>query len=105
MKLIGRGSVLLLILLGAACRGPTAEDRDNRRVLDEILTAITIKNPRLLEAAAERAKTRHDAGQLSDDDFQAMQSFIDAGRHGDWSAAETAGYVFRKQRPFVRGGQ
>jgi hypothetical protein len=99
----------LLILLGLAllasgCRAPSQEDRDNRRALDAILTAITMKNSRLLEESARRAKARHDAGPLTDEQYQGMEAFINKARGGDWLGAEKDGYEFRKKHPFVKEG-
>jgi hypothetical protein len=94
-----------LLFFVAGCGGPTAAERDNRRVVDEILTALTLKNVRLLEAAAKRATARHDAGQLTDKEFKDLQGCIEKGRHGDWTTAENDAYEFRKQHPFVHEGQ
>ena len=93
------------IALIAGCGGPTTVDRDNRRVVDEVLTAITLKNPRLLGAAQTRANVRHAAGQFTDDEYQAIEAIIAKGRAGDWQGAENDGYAFRKQHPFVNEGQ
>jgi hypothetical protein len=91
-------------LLASGCGGPTPEARDNRRALDAILTAITMQNARLLEESALRATARHDAGQLTDVQYQGMEAFINKARAGDWSAAETDAYEFRKKHPFVKEG-
>ncbi len=98
-------ALLLFLLLAGGCSGPTEVDRDNGRVLLEIRTAITLKNARLLEASAGRTQARHEAGQLSDADYQAIAAFIDKGRAGDWAAAEFDADAFHKRRPFVRPGQ
>ena len=106
MKTIHHACLLLgCTVLASGCRGPTEAERDNRRVLDAILTAITLKNPRLLEDDARRARTRHEAGQLNDEDYRAMEAIIAKARAGDWFGAETDGYAFRKQHPFVKEGQ
>jgi hypothetical protein len=97
--------LLAMSALAVGCHRPTAEDRDNRRLLDQILTAVTLANSRLLEDAAQRAKDRHDAGQIADDDYRALDAIITQGRAKDWSGASAAGYAFRKVRPFVRSGQ
>lgn len=91
-----------LLLLGR--RYPTQEERLNRRALDAILTAITMKNSRLLEESAKQAKARREAGQLSAEEYQGMEAFINKARAGDWSGAEKDGYEFRKKRPFVTEG-
>jgi hypothetical protein len=105
MKTIYLWTVLLtLALLALGCRGPTQEDRDNRRVLDAILTSITLKNARLLEDNARRVRERHDAGQITDEEYQGMEAIIERARGGDWSGAEKDGYKFREKHPFVREG-
>ncbi|HEY7159262.1 MAG TPA: hypothetical protein VH575_35285 [Gemmataceae bacterium] len=94
-----------LALLVSACGGPTEQDRDNRRLLDAILTAITIKNPRLLEDNAKRAKQRHEAGQLTDEQYGGMEAILNKARQGDWAGAEKDGYDFRKKHAFVKEGR
>jgi hypothetical protein len=80
-------------------------ERDNRRLVDAILTSITIKNARLLEDNAGRARARRDAGHLTEKEYQGMMAVIDRARGGDWSGAEKDGYRFRKSHPFVEEGQ
>ncbi|HEX4141995.1 MAG TPA: hypothetical protein VHY91_00460 [Pirellulales bacterium] len=98
-------ALLIVLLFAGGCGGPTEVDRDNGRVLVEIMTAITLKNPRLLEASSVRAQSRHEAGQLADAEYEAMQGCIEKGRSGDWPAAESEAYAFHKRHPFVRSGQ
>ncbi len=97
--------MLSLILLASRGRGPTVEDRNNRRTLDAILTAITMKNTRLLEESGKQTKARHDAGQLTDEQYQSMEAFIIKARSGDWPGAEKDAYEFRKKCPFVQEGK
>jgi hypothetical protein len=98
------GAMLVLALLGWRWRAPTQEERYNRRVLDAILTAITLKNSRLLEESAIQARARHDAGYLTPEEYQGMEAFINTARGGDWPGAEKEGYEFRKKHPFVKEG-
>ena len=95
---------LPLVLLAAGCGKPTAQDRDNRRVVDCVLTAVTLHNPRLLEDDANWAARRHDDGLLSDEEYQGLNAVIDKARQGDWLAAEEDGYRFRELHPFVGPG-
>jgi hypothetical protein len=97
--------VIVVALLIFGRRYPTQEERLNRRALDSILTAITMKNFRLLEESAKQAKARHEAGQLTDEQYRCMEAFINKARAGDWASAEMDGYEFRKQHPFVKEGQ
>jgi hypothetical protein len=97
-------ALLGLVLLGSPWRSPTQQERDNRKALDAILTAITIKNLRLLEESAKRANDRHEAGQLTDEQYRGIETVINKARQGDWSGAEHDGYAFRKKHPFVKEG-
>ncbi|HTU26179.1 MAG TPA: hypothetical protein VMF30_12315 [Pirellulales bacterium] len=96
--------LVLLLLLAGGCGGPTEVDRDNGRVSIEIQTAVTLKNPRLLEASAARAKDRHDAGLLADADYDALRQIVEKARAGSWQDAEGEAAAFRRRRPFVPPG-
>ena len=106
MKAI-RISVFLafLSLTVSGCGGPRAKDRDNRRLVDAILTAITMKNVRLLEDNATRAKEMREAGQLTEEEYQGLAAVIGKAREGDWAGGEKDGYAFRKKHPFVKEGR
>jgi hypothetical protein len=99
------GLLFALALTFQGCSGPTEVDRDNRRLVDAILTAITMKNTNWLDDDAELAEQRNLAGQLTDSDYEQLASVIEIARSGDWKTAEQEGYEFRKRRPFVREGQ
>jgi hypothetical protein len=103
-------AVALLLTMGLgvwiwSSRPPTMEMRDNRKAVDAILTAITMKNKRLLEAGIQRAQERRQAAQLTEDQFAGMLAFASKARSGDWSGAEKDGYAFRQKYPFVKEGQ
>ncbi len=89
----------------AGCSRPTVTARENRRLLDAILTAITMKNEKWLADDNEIAKTRHEAGQLTDWEFEQLSKIIDKGSSGEWKTAEELGYEFRKAHPFVKEGR
>ena len=104
-RYVSWGLPFALTLLLSGCSAPTEVDRDNRRLLDAILTAITMKNTSWLEDDAELARQRHGAGQLTDWEYKQLVSMIEKGRSGDWNTAEKLGYEFRKAHPFVKPGQ
>jgi len=100
------GVLVGLALVVSGCHGaPTHEDRENGRVLEALLTAITLVNLRLLEDSAVRVEARHDEGHLTDEEYQSFEAIIAKARGGDWAGAETACYEFRKKRSFVKPGQ
>jgi hypothetical protein len=100
------GAILIaLAAISAGCSGPTEVDRDNRRLVDAVLTAITMKNANWLEDDAKLADQRNLAGQLCDDDYEELSAVIEIARAGDWKTAEREGYAFRKRRPFVSEGR
>ena len=103
-------TVFLVLIAGVGVwvwsgRPPTMEARDNRRTVDAILTAITMKNTRLLDAGIRRAQARRQAAQLTEDQLAGMESFASKARAGDWASAEKEGYAFRQKYPFVKEGQ
>lgn len=100
-----RALLLAVAIFTAGCSKPTEVDRDNRRLLDAILTAITMKNTEWLEEDAKLLEKRHDAGQLTDSEHGKLLAIIDKARSGDWKSAEQAGYEFRGAHPFVKEGQ
>jgi hypothetical protein len=106
MKAIHLRSILLgLVLLPSGCGGPTPQQRDNRRALEAILTAITMKNARLLEEGARRARERHDTGHLTAEQYRGMEACVVRARGGDWAGAEKDCYELRRKHPFVRDGR
>lgn len=98
-----RGAVLALALV-AGCGPPTPEERDNQRVVESILTAITLRNSRLLDEGARLARQRRDGGYLTDDEYRSLEAIVDKARRADWIGAEEDGYRFREQSAFVRPG-
>lgn len=98
-------AVLALGVLAMAGRAPTMEERENRKAVDAMLTAITLKNSRLLEESAKRAQARRTAGQITEEQLQGMEAVINKARAKDWTGAEKDGYEFRKKHPFVKEGQ
>jgi hypothetical protein len=104
-KSLSVGLLAILASFAVGCRQPTAADRDNRRVVECLLTAITLHNPQLLEDNAKWAAERHDAGQLANADYREIEAIVEEARRGNWLAAEEAGYQFRERRPFVKSGR
>lgn len=97
-----RTMLLVLISLSGCSRGRTREELLNRKVLDAILTAITLRNLPELERDVKLLDERRAAGQISQPHYKMLQEIVAAARCDDWSAAEDQLYQFREAHPFVR---
>jgi hypothetical protein len=92
-------AALVLALLG--CSGePSERELKNRRELEALLTAITLKNRKELDRDAKRIEERHASGELSDAPYRALQEIAKKAQDGDWAAAEKQAYAFRESSPF-----
>ncbi len=101
---------LITVLLGSAivvggCSPPSVGERDKRRLLDALLTAITMKNADWLEDDAALAEAWLQVGHLTDEEYRELQSIIETARSGNWAGAEKEAYDFRRRHPFVPDGQ
>ncbi len=95
--------VIGLLLAIAGCLGnPSDRELKNRRELEAILTAITIKDRKQLDRDACRIEARHNSGELSDASFKSLDAIIERARSGDWAGAEHDAYRFRENFPFFR---
>ena len=88
----------LLALVG--CGEPSEREYKNRRELEALLTAITLKNAKELEKDARRIEQRHGLWELSDPNYKELKEIIEKARAGDWAKAEKRAYEFREQHPF-----
>jgi hypothetical protein len=93
--------VAATILALVGCSGePSERELKNRRELEALLTAVTLKNKKEVERDARRITERHTAGELSDAPYQALQEIVEKARAGDWAGAEKQAYDFRESSPF-----
>ena len=104
MNRIPRRWAVFGILLPAfvGCGGPSSDQRENRKSLEHLLTAITLRNVGELEKDARRIEDRYAAGLLSDVPHRDLLGIVKKGREGEWSAAEELAYKFRDSQPFPR---
>jgi hypothetical protein len=91
---------LLLALTG--CGEPSLRERENRRELEALLTAITLKNKKELDKDVKRIEERHDSGSLSDTSFKDLQGIFQKAQNGDWSEAEKLAYTLREAKPYFK---
>lgn len=102
--LFGRGSLAFaaLLLFVTGCGKPTEAVRDNRRLLDAILTAVTIRNLDELAKDKKLLDARKEAGHLSAESHATIQRAIELAEAKDWVAAERELYDFRGRVPFPK---
>lgn len=92
---------VLLALLGG-CGEPSAEERENRKAFELLLTAVSLKNSKELEKDAQRIDERHAAGTLSDSRHGELRTIIEKARASDWVEAERLAYEFREKYPYFK---
>ncbi len=90
----------VLAVLG--CGEPSEREYKNRRELEALLTAVSLKNKKELEKDARRMADRYASGELSDASYNVLEAIVAAARAGDWSSAEKQAYAFREQAPFFK---
>lgn len=101
VRMIRSSIVAAMILAMAGCSGePTERERKNRREVEALLTAISLRNRKELDRDAERIAARHASGELSDAPHEALEAIIKKARDGDWAGAEKQAYAFRESTPF-----
>ncbi len=57
----------------AGCGEPSVRELKNRRELEALLTAISLKNQKELDKDIKRIDERHASGELSDDGYKDLQ--------------------------------
>jgi hypothetical protein len=104
MPRVPRASLIatLILALGGCSGEPSERELKNRRELEALLTAISLKDKKELERDARRIEARHASGELSDTPYRALQEIAGKARAGDWAAAEQRAYEFREASPFFR---
>lgn len=95
-------TLLLLLLLQSipGCGKPNETQRDNRRLMDAVLTAIVIKSPKDLLKDKALLEARFLDGKIAKDIYRKIFDFIEQAEAGDWDKAEKGLYALRSQTPF-----
>ncbi len=102
----GRGAptiwLLAVSLALAGCGEPSEREYKNRRELEALLTAITLKNKKELDKDIQRIEERHTAGELADEGYKDLQEIIKKAQGGNWGGAEKKAYEMRESKPFFK---
>jgi hypothetical protein len=91
---------MMLMLFG--CGEPSVRELKNRRELEALLTAISLKNRKELDKDIKRIDDRHASGELSDDGYKDLQEIVKKAQAGDWSGAEKQAYELRESKPYFQ---
>jgi hypothetical protein len=73
---------------------------ENRRELEALLTAISLKNMKELGKDAQRIEDRRARGELSEASYRALEDVLKSARNEDWSGAEKKAYELRESKPY-----
>jgi hypothetical protein len=92
--------MFVMVLSLGGCGGPSAAERDNRRLLDAILTAVSIRSKKELLQDEKLLEQRYADGQLSEESYEAIKQTLAKARANEWRQAEDDLYRFRKTEPF-----
>jgi hypothetical protein len=95
-------SVVVLMLALAGCGEPSIRELKNRRELEALLTAISLKNAKELDKDSKRIDDRHSSGELSDDSYRDLNEIVKKAQSGDWSGAEKQAYELRESKPYFK---
>ncbi len=91
-----------LVLLLTGCGEPSVRELKNRRELEALLTAVSLKNQKELDRDAKRIDDRHASGELSDESYKDLQAIVKKAQAGDWGGAEKQAYELRESKPFFK---
>ena len=95
--------VALAVLLGVGgCGQPTEDARQNRRLTDALLTAVTTKNVKELDKSKSLIDKRRADGLLSEAHHKKLASLHAQAKSGQWSEAEDGLYKYRESDPFPK---
>lgn len=92
--------MLVLGLVVPGCNRTNETSRENRRLVDAVLTAVTMRNSDELSKDKELLAARQAAGQLSTKTHSTILRIIEKAERKDWETAERELYEFRKRVPF-----
>jgi 2-oxoglutarate dehydrogenase complex dehydrogenase (E1) component-like enzyme len=91
-----------LVLWLTGCGEPSVRELKNRRELEALLTAISLKNQKELDKDIQRIEDRHASGELSDGSYKDLREIIEKAQRRDWAGAEKQAYEMRESKPFFQ---
>src|SRR5262245_1217893 len=89
---------LLLLVLG--CGRPPQMAPENRRIMQGLQTAVSSRKVEWLEEVVKLMEAKHSAGDMSEDEYKALQKIVEKARAGDWAGAQRDAFALTEaQRP------
>ena len=96
-------NIALATMLFIGCSSqPTEDARQNRRLVDGLLTAVTIKNRKELDRCMAMLDERRANAVLSESHHKRLTEIYSEAKAGEWAKAEEALYKFRELDPFPK---
>lgn len=72
----------------------------NRKILEALQTAVSSKKLEWLEIVTKQVTEKYDEGDVSDEEFNAIDAIVQKAESGDWKAAQLASFSLSEvQRP------
>jgi len=86
-----RVAAIVLVLGIAGCGVPAqiGPDPEVFKTIDALYTAVSLRDPNLVDSCLERLKDYREGGKLPDDAFLALEAMIEEGKGGAWEDAQT----------------
>lgn len=86
-----RLSIFLLALAVAGCGRPAqiGADPEVFKTVDALYTAVSLRDPGLVDPCLATLKGLHEAGKLPGDAFSVLEEMIEEARGGAWEDVQT----------------
>lgn len=94
---IGMAALLLgagLLGLAGCSQGPQLSG-ENRELIVSLATATSLQDLTLVSANAKEIEAKHQAGELGEPEFQALNAIVTLAKSGDWTHAQEQAYHLR----------
>lgn len=86
-----RAAAIILILTIAGCGAPAqiGPDPEVFKTIDALYTAVSLREPKLVDDCLEALASHRQAGKLPDDAFSSLEAMVDDAKGGAWENAQT----------------
>jgi hypothetical protein len=80
----------------AGCNYYPQAQTNNRTLISSLRTSLSTEQPEWLEQNVVEIDKRFQAGELSQEEYDAFQSIIAKAKSGDWDGAEVDSVAFQR---------